>query len=210
MLGIGGSIVRSSRSDGRGSPRKITPDRITPAPASGSRPRTYTAPVPFGFGRKPLEEQLAESGQRATAVVMSSEPTKPSESAYGNELCGRKWILQLRVQPPDAEAFDVEIKSSLKALCMPRVGDTFDVLYDPADTRRTVIDPALGLATKPYTHSQYRAEVTLPYGREAIADAQNAPPQHREELERFALFYSKGCLSDDEFQELRQRILSGP
>ena len=78
------------------------------------------------------------------------------------------------------------------------------------DYLRTAIDPALELATVRHSHSQVRAEVTLPDGRRAIADAQAAPPEHRAELERFAGFYAKGAMSDDEFRELRRRILGLP
>jgi hypothetical protein len=52
--------------------------------------------------------------------------------------------------------------------------------------------------------------VALPSGREAIVEAQTAPPEHRAELEQFAQFYATGALSDDEYKELRRRILGLP
>jgi hypothetical protein len=166
--------------------------------------------MPFGFGRKSIEEQLSETGQRAKAEVLSSEPTKHFDSSYGTELNGRRWILAVRVQPPDEPSFEVELHASLKVLLMPRAGDWIDVLYDPGDHSRTVIDPALDLAPRRHSHSEIRAEVTLPKGQEAIAQARTAPLEHRAELERFARFYAQGALSDDEYQELRRRILGLP
>jgi len=155
----------------------------------------YTRRVPFGFGHRSGDRELAEHGRRAPAEVLSSEPTKRFESSYGTELNGRTWILRLRVKPAGEPPFEVEVRPSLKALCMPRVGDRLGVVYDPGDHSRTAIDPALELATVRHSHSQVRAEVTLPDGSRAIADAQAAPPEHRAELERFAGFYAKGALS---------------
>lgn len=166
--------------------------------------------MPFGFGRKSLEEQLSESGRRASAEVLSSEPTKHFDSSYGNQLNGRSWILRMRVQPAGEQPFEVELKASLKVLFMPRVGDSIDVLYDPGEHSRVVIDPAQDLAPRLRTRSGARAEVALPSGREAIVEAQTAPPEHRAELERFAQFYAAGALSDDEYKELRRRILGLP
>jgi hypothetical protein len=166
--------------------------------------------VPFGFGRRSLGQKLSEDGHRATAQVLGSEPTKHFESSYGNELNGRTWILRLRVQPTDEPAFEVELKASLKVMFMPRTGDSIDVLYDPGDHSRTVIDPALELAPKLHSHSEFRAECALPLAREAIVEAQSAPPEHRAELDTFVHCYANGGLSDDEYREIRRRILGLP
>jgi hypothetical protein len=166
--------------------------------------------MPFGFGRKSLEERLSENGRQAVAEVIGSEPTNHRETSYGEELNGRRWILGLRVQPSGEAPFEVELSASLKALSMPRVGDKIDVLYDPSDHARTAIDPAQDLAPRLHSHSEVRAYVTLPKGQEAIAEARTAPPEHRAELERFAEFYAKGVLCDDEYEELRRRILGLP
>jgi hypothetical protein len=166
--------------------------------------------VPFGFGRKSLEKALSENGRRAKADVVGSEPTKHFDSSYGNELNGRTWILRLRVQPTDEPSFEVELKASLKVMFMPRAGDSIDVLYDPGDHSRMVIDPALELAPHRYSHSEFRAECELPRAQEAIAEAQTAPPEHRAELDTFARCYARGALSDDEYRELRCRILGLP
>jgi hypothetical protein len=166
--------------------------------------------MPFGFGRKSLEEQLSESGRRASAEVLSSEPTKHFDSSYGNQLNGRSWILRMRVSLSGEQPFEVELKANLKILFMPRPGDSIDVLYDPGDHSRVVIDPALDLAPRPRVRSGVRAEVALPRGREAVVEAQSAPLEHRAELERFAQFYANGALSDDEYKELRRRILGLP
>jgi hypothetical protein len=166
--------------------------------------------MPFGFGRKSLEEELSESGRRAPAEVVESEPTKDRDVSYGAELNGRKWILRLRVQPSDEQPFEVELKASLKALFMPRIGDRIDVLYDPADHSRTVIDPAQNLAPQRHSHSDVRSWTSLPDGQKAIEEAETAPPEHRAELDRFAHFHLQGALSDDEYKELRRRILGLP
>ncbi len=166
--------------------------------------------MPFGFGRKSLEEQLSESGRQAQAEVLSSEPTKHFDSSYGNELNGRSWILRLRVQPSGEQSFEVELKVSLKVLFMPRAGDSIEVLYDPGDHARTVIDPTQDLAPQLRSHSASRAWVSLPETEKAIAEARTAAPEHRAELERFAQFYAHGALSDDEYKELRRRILGLP
>ncbi len=166
--------------------------------------------MPFGFGRKSLAVQLSASGRRASAEVLSSEPTKHFDSSYGNQLNGRSWILRLRVAPSGEQPFEIELTASLKVLFMPRAGDSTDVLYDPGDHSRTVIDPAQNLAPVLRVRSGVRAEVALPSGREAIVEAQSAPLEHRAELERFARFYANGALSDDEYKELRRRILGLP
>lgn len=162
------------------------------------------------FGRKSLEEQLSESGRQAEAEVLSSEPTKQFEASYGKQLNGRSWILQLRVQPADEQPFEVELSASLKVLLMPRAGDRIGVVYDPGDHSRTVIDPAQDLAPKLHSHSEFSSMVSLPEGQKAIAEAAAAPPEHRAELEQFAHFYARGALSDDEYDELRRRILGLP
>jgi hypothetical protein len=166
--------------------------------------------MPFGFGRRSAEEQLAESGCQAQAEVLSSEPTKDFDSSYGSELNGRRWVLRLRVQPPGEQPFEVELKASLKVLCMPRPGDTIGVLYDPDDHARAVIDPAQDLAPRLHSHSDVSSRRTLPKGQEAIAEAQTVAPEHRAELARFAQFYAQAALSDDEYKELRRRILGLP
>ena len=130
--------------------------------------------------------------------------------SYGVELNSRTWILLLRVQPSGEQPFEAELSASLKALFMPRAGDKIDVLYDPSDHTRTVIDPAQDLAPRLHSHSEVRTCVTLPKGQEAIAEARTAAPEHRAELERFAEFYAKGALCDDEYKELRRRILGLP
>lgn len=81
------------------------------------------------------------------------------------------------------------------------------MLYDPSDHARTMIDPAQDLAPRLHSHSEVRTYVTLPKGRQAIAEARTAAPEHRAELERFAEFYAKGALGNDEYKELRPRIL---
>ena len=166
--------------------------------------------MPFGLGRKSVEEQLSESGRQASAEVLSSEPTNHFDSSYGNQLNGRRWILQVRVRPSDGQPFEAEVQASLKVLFMPREGDAVDVLYDPDDHSRVAIDPGQNLAPVLRVRSGVRAEVALPRGREAVIEAQQAPPEHRAELERFAQFYANGALSDDEYKELRRRILGLP
>ncbi len=164
----------------------------------------------FGLGRKSVEERLSENGCRASAKVLSSEPTKHFDSSYGNQLNGRSWILRMRIELSGEQPFEVELKASLKVLFMPRAGESIDVLCDPGDHSRVVIDPAQGLAPRLRARSGVRAEIALPSGREALAEAQRAPPEHRAELERFAQFYANGALSDDEYKELRRRILGLP
>jgi hypothetical protein len=179
-------------------------------PRGGREFWTQGTRVPFGFGHKSLEHKLAEDGRRAPAVVVGSEPTKHFDSSYGNELNGRTWILRLRVQPTDEPAFEVELKASLKVMFMPRAGDPIDVLYDPSDHSRTIVDPALELAPQLRSDSEFRAECALPLGQEAIVEAQSAPPEHRAELDSFAHYYANGGLSDDEYREIRRRILGLP
>jgi hypothetical protein len=54
----------------------------------------------------------------------------------------------MRVQPSGEQPFEVELKASLNVLFMPRAGDSIDVLYDPGDHSRVVIDPAQDLAPR--------------------------------------------------------------
>jgi hypothetical protein len=93
---------------------------------------------------KQLERSLTKSGHCATAEVLSAEivdnySNRESRMGYAEVMVW--WQVGLRVTPEDAPPFEVSQEMRVSDHITPRSGTTLEVLYDPADPKRMVVDP---------------------------------------------------------------------
>jgi hypothetical protein len=86
-----------------------------------------------------LEKQLRESGAKATGVVIESRETTGT-TQHGDGSVDKIWEVKLSVQPAGEPAFEANIKQYFRQTTQPLPGATFEVLYDPADHSKVVID----------------------------------------------------------------------
>ena len=159
-----------------------------------------------------LEQRLEADGRPAKADVLSSEPTHHThEKGAIEQLTARGWKLALRVRPDGDPTFDVDVKQLLDSWYLPWRGNVVDVLYDPGDHSRTILDPRGGPATpRPEWLWDPSTGTTIYKARRAVEEAQQAPAEYRDDLVRLAGFYQSGALFDFEYTELRRRILGLP
>jgi hypothetical protein len=93
-----------------------------------------------------LEKGLRENGgHTAPAQVLEAKASRwvtSTGNTVAEELETSKvsWRLKLHVTPDDEAAFDANIKASFPQMAGTSVGDTLDVLYDPHDRSKLVID----------------------------------------------------------------------
>jgi len=166
--------------------------------------------MPFLF--QSLEKKLLANGSHANADIVASQPTHHVvERGAILQLVQRRWKLSLRVRPAGEPEFEVDVQQLLNSWRMPWRGETAEVLYDPTDHSRTILNPQTdGPTPRPEWLWDPGTGTSLPKARRAVQEAQNAPPEHRADLELLAGFYEDGALYDFEYQELRRRILGLP
>jgi hypothetical protein len=170
--------------------------------------------------RARAEQQLFETGTKATAVVEGVETTGMVLNNINQQI-----ILRLRVQPRGAPEFIHERKMFVPFNGIPRTGDEIDVAYDPSD-QSTV---ALATDWRSNTaggrllilRSPGEAE-PMPAGYEPGAraaggyepgarteDGKSAPERVIEQLERLNRLREEGALTESEFAVQKARVLSG-
>jgi hypothetical protein len=86
-----------------------------------------------------LEKQLRESGAKATGVVIESRETTGT-TQHGDGSVDKIWEVKLSVQPAGEPAFEANIKQYFRQTTPALPGAKFEVLYDPADHSKVVID----------------------------------------------------------------------
>jgi Short C-terminal domain len=160
------------------------------------------------------EDKLVASGRGAKADILASAPTHHvvERGRTGIEqLEKRTWDLTVRVHAPDEPDFEVEFKQLLGSWRMPWRGESADVLYDPDDHAKTILDPRVdGPVPRPEWLWNPSTGTSLPKARRAAEQAERAPSEHRADMELLAKYYLDGALYDFEYQELRRRILGLP
>ncbi len=90
-----------------------------------------------GHGR--LEKRLRESGAKATGVVIEGRRTT-AMTQHGDGSVDRVWEARLSIQPADQPAFEANVRQNFRSTTPALPGATFEVLYDPADHSKVVID----------------------------------------------------------------------
>jgi hypothetical protein len=101
------------------------------------------------FGKRKLEEQLKQNGQRATAKILTATQGRFAVTHGNPELVANTeltWHLTLEVMPDDAAAFEAELTDRWPQLAGPGIGAMIGVIYDPADHSKLVIDHSAAAA----------------------------------------------------------------
>lgn len=148
------------------------------------------------------EQQLFQTGQRATAVIEGVEGT-------GVEInnCPQVY-LTLRVQPRHGSEFIHQRKLVLPFGSVVQPGYLVEVAYDPANPDNVAIetDPRY-VATAPAQYIKTRPPEQQ--AQPAAAAAPGAPPTLIEQIERLAKLRDSGALTEAEFQQQKKQLLEG-
>jgi hypothetical protein len=179
------------------------------------------------FNQHRLDKELVARGTPAKAEVLAARPTlnNVTNSAH-TRIIAAKWRLTVRVLPDGEPPFEVECKPWLEGSIRPVAGQIRDVLYDPSDHSRLIIDPrVLDPMTEAIAAARAQAVAAGPGvfvlsgsglarvgGAPAVIDPAAAAPAAAldvDELQKLADLHTRGALSDDEFATLKARILGG-
>jgi hypothetical protein len=163
--------------------------------------------------RAKAEQQLFETGTKATAVVEGVETTGMVLNNINQQI-----ILRLRVQPRGAPEFIHERKMFVPFNGIPRTGDLIDVAYDPSD------QSTVALATDWRSNTAGGRLLILRSADEAAptrvayepgvtpsgaSDDRTAPERVIEQLERLNRLKEEGVLTESEFAVQKAKVLSG-
>lgn len=159
------------------------------------------------------EQQLFQTGQRATAVIEGVEGTGVSIND-----CPQVY-LTLRVQPRNGPEFIHQRKLVLPFGSVVQPGYLVEVAYDPAnpdnvaiesDPRYVATAPAQYIKTRPPEQQQVQAPAYPGPAVSAAAPAvDDSPPTLIEQIERLAKLRDSGALTEAEFQEQKKQLLGG-
>lgn len=166
--------------------------------------------------KQAAEQQLFQTGQRATAVIEGVEGTGVSIND-----CPQVY-LTLRVQPRNGQEFIHQRKLVLPFGSVVQPGHLVDVAYDPAnpddvaietDPRFIATPPAQYIKTRPPEQQQAQPVHAFTSAPAAAAAAPAAPsgspPTLIEQIERLAKLRDSGALTEAEFQEQKRELLEG-
>jgi len=167
--------------------------------------------------RQAAEQQLFQTGQRATAVIEGVEGT-------GVEInnCPQVY-LTLRVQPRSGQEFIHQRKITLPMGSVVQPGHLVDVAYNPAnpdelaietDPRYVATPPAQYIKTRPpdgqaspvHAFTSASAGSAVPA---AAVRADDSPPTLIEQIERLAKLRDSGALTEAEFEAQKKQLLGG-
>lgn len=174
------------------------------------------------------EQQLFQTGERATAVIEGVEAT-------GTMINNQPQVyLTLRVQPRHGEEFVHQRRLVLPFGAVVQPGYLVEVAYDPANPQNVAIEsdpryaatpPALYIKTRPpgegmaaaaapglsggYAPAANVSVGSSMGGAPASAPADDSPPTLIEQLERLAKLRDSGALSPEEFEEQKRNLLGG-
>lgn len=173
--------------------------------------------------RQAEEQQLFQTGERATAVIEGVEGT-------GTMINNQPQVyLTLRVQPPGGAEFIHQRRLVLPFGSVVQPGHLVDVAYDPANPENVALDtdpryvatpPAVYIRTRP--PGEQSAPATAPglsggfapaasmaYSPSAPSAPDDDPPTLIEQLERLAKLRDSGALSPEEFEAQKKKLLGG-
>lgn len=146
----------------------------------------------FGIDPYPrLKKSLLESGVTATATVLDAHQKPPSASSMRGGTTYRfdtiTWNVALRVNPESEAEFEVRQEMRVPSLIDLSPGFTLQVLYDPSDRTRMIIDPRTIPDTKEaasawYALSDLKAKGVDTTGLEELPDAATVMAAARQRL----------------------------
>ena len=165
--------------------------------------------------KQAAEQQLFQTGQRATAVIEGVEGT-------GMQINDQPQVyLTLRVQPRNGQEFIHQRKLVLPFGSVVQPGHLVDVAYDPANPDNVAIEtdprfvstpPAVYVKTRPPDQQAQPVHAFTSAGVTATAPAaatDDSPPTLIEQIERLARLRDSGALTEAEFQQQKKRLLEG-
>jgi hypothetical protein len=171
------------------------------------------------YDHKRLAKKLEKSGKRAKAEVLRMvQEASHSTGRYTDDtdVKGSGWLdyhLTLRVMPDGEAPFEAEARTRLYQL--PRHGQVFDVLYDPGDHKKIVVDYE---GAYDATHGPPGATVVDPELQELerlkAQEASDGPaasgtsPDPLERLQTLADLHDRGALTDAEFATEKAKLLN--
>ena len=171
--------------------------------------------------RAKAEQQLFETGRKATAVVEGVETTGMVLNNVNQQI-----FLRLRVQPQGEPEFPYERKMFVPFHGMPRTGDVIDVAYDPADKSKVALAtdwrsntaggrllllrrPGEGAAMPAGMQAGAASAGTASSAGSPAEDESTAPERVIEQLERLNRLKEEGALTESEFAVQKAKVLSG-
>jgi hypothetical protein len=95
-----------------------------------------------------LETALLKSGRPATATVLEAREERMFTTGGAGGQAGMgypPWFLTLRVTSETEPGFEVSQKVRVHVFIVPTPGETLQVLYDPDDHTRMIVDPRTAL-----------------------------------------------------------------
>jgi hypothetical protein len=176
--------------------------------------------------RQAEEQQLFQTGERATAVIEGVEGTGTSINNMPQV------YLTLRVQPRHGAEFIHQRKIILPFGSVVQPGHLIEVAYDPANQESVALDtdqryaatpPAVYIKTRPPEQQQAQqpqqayapaasgapASFSIGVPPSSAGSTDDSPPTLIEQLERLAKLRDSGVLSQDEFDEQKRNLLGG-
>jgi hypothetical protein len=154
--------------------------------------------------RQAEEQQLFQTGQRATAVIEGIEGT-------GTEINNQPQVyLTLRVQPRNGAEFIHQRRLVLPFGSVVQPGHLVEVAYDPANPEKVALETDPRYAATPpavYVKTRPPGQGSMPAA--APSAPNDDPPTLIEQLERLAKLRDSGALSQDEFDAQKKKLLGG-
>ena len=126
-----------------------------------------------------LEKALMKSGCSGTATVLEARPERMFTHGGAGGQAGMDyppWFLSLRVVPTTGPEFEVQQKVRVHEFITPTPGETLQVLYDPDDHTRMIVDPRTAPETADEGSALYAAAVhrSMTEGTEGLEQADAA------------------------------------
>jgi Short C-terminal domain len=168
----------------------------------------------LGDTRK-LEAKLRERGRRAPATVLESSVSATISDGSNLAMSVQAVCkLRLRVEPPGETPFEAEIKQRFGQFAIPAPGIRVDVLYDPDDRGKLVVDSASVGAVQaegvPVAQLMQRAMADPAGFRDEMLGQAGPGPEPADplvQLERLAALRQRGVLTNEEFEAQKKRLL---
>ncbi|HET9654174.1 MAG TPA: SHOCT domain-containing protein [Kineosporiaceae bacterium] len=175
-----------------------------------------------GRGRKAAEE-LRATGHPGTATVLSVRDTGVSVND------NPRVRLRLQVHPADGSGdFEAELAVLVSRVSIPRAGDRYQVVYDPADRERLVLgdvqagggsfaaQPTMPAFPPPPAYPQPAEASGRPAPAWGTPDAAGQTPADRplpvetvvDQLTKLDALRRSGALTEEEFQQQKARLLA--
>lgn len=87
-------------------------------------------------------QSVMASGQPASAEVLGAEPARSfMHSGISTGDVSTPWNMRLRIAAGDDPPFDLTVKMELPIVLTPVVGMTLQVVYNPKDPEKIIVDP---------------------------------------------------------------------